>query len=355
MIYNVKPKIDFNIGVVLFSLILVLLLKPKISSPFDEIVNIGLSSIVCVNLIIFFNTNLKIFKSWVRYDLFFLLGFLILHFQIPFLAAIGIEPQRPNFIWINKMVVNYATWLSAISMLMWQLGFLIYLRGKKHLTLSELFTKNVKYNINYKLLDAFLVILFCLFLIVVGNNFLGGSYDVNSWGVGATYVYMLLKIFIFLRIIYFYVDLNHKHNFFRVIWENKVGVLIVFLYSFLFLISGDRGPVLQIVSINLVAYSLFYKNIKGHVLLFFLFSGAVLFGILKEGRTRNVNDRKGGVFTEGYEAYSKQQFNPTDEFASSVRILYRALDVVPNQHPYLYGATLISNTVDVIPFSSTFY
>lgn len=54
MIYNVKPKIDFNIGVVLFSLILVLLLKPKISSPFDEIVNIGLSSIVCVNLIIIF-------------------------------------------------------------------------------------------------------------------------------------------------------------------------------------------------------------------------------------------------------------------------------------------------------------
>lgn len=43
--------------------------------------------------------------------------------------------------------------------------------------------------------------------------------------------------------------------------------------------------------------------------MFFLFSGAVLFGILKEGRTRNVNDRKGGIFTEGYEAYSKQQFN----------------------------------------------
>lgn len=92
----------------------------------------------------FLISNLKIFKSWVRYDLFFLLGFLILHFQIPFLAAIGIEPQRPNFIWINKMVVNYATWLSAISMLMWQLGFLIYLRGKKHLTLSELSQKMVK-------------------------------------------------------------------------------------------------------------------------------------------------------------------------------------------------------------------
>src|SRR5690606_7622741 len=124
---------------------------------------------------------------------------------------------------------------------------------------------------------------------------------------------------------------------------------------FLFLIAGDRGPVLQIASINLVAYTLFYKLIKGRTLIVCFFLGAVLFGILKEGRTRDANERSGNIFSEGYEAYLEQKFNPTDEFASSIRILYRALDVVPEQHSYLYGTTLISNTLDVIPFSSVFY
>ncbi|MBK9292024.1 MAG: O-antigen polysaccharide polymerase Wzy, partial [Bacteroidetes bacterium] len=330
--------------------------NPDLKSHFDNSINFWLSILVCLNVFIFFRTCLKIFKSWVRYDLFFVLGFLILHFQIPFLASIGIEPENPDFIWINKKVVNYATWLSTLCILFWILGFLINARKKYKF---HCVSKIDKYRIESKWLDKGLVIFFVLFLLVVGNSFLSGSYNVDEWGTGATYIFLLLKVIIFLKIIYFYRNLgNIKRNRQEIIsylLNNKVFIGILVLYTYLFLVTGDRGPVLQIASINIVAYTLFYKHIKGRTLIVFFFIGAVLFGILREGRTRDASERSGNIFSEGYEAYLEQKFNPTEEFASSVRILYRALDVVPEQHPYLYGTTLISNTVDVIPFSSVFY
>src|SRR5690606_5782050 len=98
MRYLKKPKIDFNILIVIVSLVVTLLLTPDLKSHFDNHINFWLSILVCFNVFIFFRTCLKILKSWVRYDLFFILGFLILHFQIPFLASIGIEPENPDFI-----------------------------------------------------------------------------------------------------------------------------------------------------------------------------------------------------------------------------------------------------------------
>ena len=121
-----KTKIVNNIFLVVASLIVCVFYMPEKFETFDRTANFILPIIGFVNIICFWKTSFKIAKSWISYNTLFLLGFAIVHFQIPFLASIGIEPSFGDYVWINKKVVNYATWLSLLALLMWLLGFLIF-------------------------------------------------------------------------------------------------------------------------------------------------------------------------------------------------------------------------------------
>ena len=101
-----RQKITFNIIFILLSLVGTLFLTPYKFEYFKEDSNFVLSILALVNVVVFLTTTRKFFSSWIRYDTLFLLGFLIVHFQIPFLASIGVEPEVPSYTWINKIVVN---------------------------------------------------------------------------------------------------------------------------------------------------------------------------------------------------------------------------------------------------------
>ncbi|MVX37325.1 hypothetical protein, partial [Myroides sp. LoEW2-1] len=88
----------------------------------------------------------------------------------------------------------------------------------------------------------------------------------------------------------------------------------------------------------------------------FVFIGAVTFTILKFGRSRDINQvEQGNIFERGYTNYKNHENDVgfTDELALSVRIQYRALDVVPDKHPYLYGITFVTGTLSAIPFATS--
>lgn len=78
--------------------------------------------------------------------------------------------------------------------------------------------------------------------------------------------------------------------------------------------------------------------------------------LLSLGRSRDGRSEK-GILESGYEKFSKNSDNLffTEELATSNRILYRALDVVPDKHPYLFGSTFVSEIVGVIPFGGSTY
>ena len=52
---------------------------------------------------------------------------------------------------------------------------------------------------------------------------------------------------------------------------------------------------------------------------------------------------------------SDVSINPTQELANSIRILYKALDVVPDSHPYLFGVTILFDIIAVVPFGPSFF
>ena len=75
------------------------------------------------------------------------------------------------------------------------------------------------------------------------------------------------------------------------------------------------------------------------------------------GRTNDNSNRLSNILETGINKLNENEedlFNPTGELAISNRILYRALDVVPNQHPYLYGVTYALKGASIVPFANSY-
>lgn len=351
-----RNRIVFNISFVIVSLVVCLFFMPARFAAFDNYLNFILPIIGLINVIVFWSTSTKIMNSWIGYDTLFLLGFVIVHFQIPFLASIGVEPSKSDFVWINKQVVNYATWMSLMAMLVWMLGF--WLSALKRIK-EKPKTAPKLYKVDTKKIDIFLLILFVAFIGLVGSDFLSGKYDGgDNWGVGANYAFMLLRIVIVLKLIYFFINskYSNKSNLINTILQEKMFILILVSFVFIFFAAGDRGPVLDVLITTGLLYSIFHKKISLGKFISFVVIGSFLMSVLSLGRSRDTVSDK-GIFSQGYENFTQKDDTPifTEELAMSNRILYRAIDVVPDTHPYLSGATFASEIAGVIPFGgSTF-
>ncbi|WP_411840334.1 O-antigen polymerase [Myroides pelagicus] len=332
---------------------------------FNSEFNILIGLIYTCSLIIFFAFRKRFDRNWLTFDSLFLIGFTIVHFQIPILAGFGIEPERANYIWINKEVVNFATWMSCVCIVLWMWGYLVSLtrvNGKKNYKFS-IYNKIDYKKISFQKYDRVLLILFIAFIGLVGGSFFSGVYDGGeSWGGGAIYIYLVLKSLLYLRIIYFFKILSEKGSKLTIrsivfsFLKYKFFLFVLVCYFGLFLLSGDRGPILQISLIIGASYSIFIHKISFRKLFLFVFLGAFVFTILKFGRSREINEvKQGNIFERGYANYKNNDASVgfTDELAASVRIQYRALDVVPDRHPYLYGLTFVNGVLGAVPFASS--
>lgn len=348
--------IDFFWFFNMISIVFLIVLIPEKLEYFSSEKTLTYCLVILINIIFFFNVSKKYFSTWIRYDVLFIVGFLIVHFQIPLMESLGIELADSDYIWINKKVVNYATWISAISLLLWMLGFVFFI--KKNNNTSALI--NINQKVNVVILDYILIGLFLLFLSLVGNDFLSGAYNGTvNWGAGSAYVFIILQAILYLRIIYFFINNKHVKNItdlLKKLLTNKIFTFILLSYFLIFLAIGDRGPLMQIVIIIVSAYSVFINKTSLKTLFLLIFLGSFIFALIGMGRTRDSSTIQGkNIFERGIENFqtNEESFNPTQELANSVRILYRAIDLVPNNHPYLFGSTLVFDLVAVFPFAAS--
>ena len=336
-----------------FVVLLTLVLRPEKYSYFDNQYNFVLGLIYFALVIIFFAHQRIKDKNWLRFDVLFLVGYTIVHFQIPFLASIGIEPSRPWHIWLNKEVVNYATWLSLLAISLWMFGYSLVKQPMLQI-------KPEKVNeIKIPILDLFLIVFLLGFLATAGKNFLGGAYDVNSWGGAATYFLMFLKSLIYLRIIYFFMKYEGNGSYTDIIKtavKNKIFVGVVAAYFVLFFLTGSRGEILRVLLVTAFAYSIFIRHISFKFIIVSILVGAFIFTLMGMGRGRVATELADqGLLQRGYANFIEMEERklPTEELASSVRILYRAIDVIPRQHDYLYGTPYLITAISPIPFSAS--
>ncbi|WP_313659472.1 O-antigen polymerase [Acinetobacter variabilis] len=337
-----------------FSILIIFAIMPEKHSAFSYEYNFFLSIYYFILLFVFLSEQRVKDSNWMRFDVIFLLGYTIVHFQIPFLESIGIEPSNPDFVWLNKEVVNYSTWLSLLAITLWMFGFSLV---SKKINSTDL----LNFNVNYYFIDILLLIFFLGFLITVGTSFLSGAYDDNSWGAGASHFGLILRLLLYLRIIYFFKEFNKNESLrvlFKKLISNKIFFCILIFYTLLFFLTGARGEVLRIALVIAFGYSIFINKLPLKYILISITIGAIIFTLMGLGRDRDASNLSGSsVLERGYEQLKQKEngVNFTEELAYSVRILYRAIDVVPQSHPYLFGITYIPTLVSAIPFASGFY
>jgi len=349
----------FSYPFLMISLLIVILLTPAREELLNNNFIIIMSTIALFNVISFFRTLTLYYKTWIRFDVLFLLGYLIVHFQIAFFySAFGIKPADNNF-WVNIFVVNYAIWLSTIVLLLWMLGFYTYISLKKNKKVVQPKEYYIRKNKNF---DLYLVLSFILFVGLVGQNFWSGNHaGLSNWNAGATYAFLIFRTILFLAVIYFFVNNKGKlvsmSSLGNALFQNRLLVVICIIYTLSFLLQGDRGPVMQFGLMILGCYSIFQNNFSFKKVLVITLSGAFVFTLIGLGRTNDVTSRQGNIFSAGMESFQENEdiVSPTDELAKSATILFTALDVVPDKHPYLNGATVFNNLVEVVPMSSLFY
>ncbi|KXO00965.1 hypothetical protein LS48_00340 [Aequorivita aquimaris] len=339
----------------LLVLLLLIFLTPDRFEHFNANYIFLISILYLISVVYFLYQQSKHTSNWLRFDVMFLIGYTIVHFQIPFLASLGMEPERPSFIWLNKAVVNFATWMSVVAIVLWMLGFSLY-KYPKQKSIAQ--TTSATVSVNLWIYDGLLFLSFVVFLFLVGPVFLSGAYNTNVWGEGANYIFLLLRVLLYLRIFYFIQKLPSNTRIKDVIKSfsaNKIFFIVLFLYTLLFLRTGDRGPVMQVALIFLGAYAIYVKPIPVRNLILYTLLGAFVFTIIRYGRGRDASAfDEGNIITRGYSSFQDQEeVNITNELASSVRIQYRALDVVPNSHPYLYGLTFATVGIGIFPFAGS--
>tara|TARA_R110000751_G_scaffold306753_1_gene426111 strand:- start:1256 stop:2662 length:1407 start_codon:yes stop_codon:yes gene_type:complete len=341
----------------IFLFFILLFLQPEKNEVYSPGFNILMGVMYAFLLTLFLMRQRKGNRNWLRPDVIFLIGFTIVHIQIPFFEAIGIEPYMPEFIWINKNVVNYATWMSVLAICSWIIGY-SYFTPRIFGVYEQ---ADFKFRVNFYYYDFLLSILFLTFLFLVGKEFLRGAYDTGAWGGGASYLYLIIGNMLYLRIVYFFSGLPRKTAHFTVfkeILKNKIFSIVLLTYCVMFTLTGSRGEILNILLVMAAAYALFVKPISMRALVLYVSIGAFVFTILGAGRGKDYNSFSGeSIFYRGYEAFSQEDNNKgiTSELASSVRIQYRAIDTVPEKHPYLYGSTYVTALTATVPFLTGAY
>src|SRR5690554_4965776 len=96
-------------------LLVSVLLFPGKYSMYSSEYNFTLCTIYLVLLVYYLFQQKAYFKNWLRIDVLFLLGYTIVHFQIPFLLTFDVEPRMGSRVLINKSLINYATWMSLVA------------------------------------------------------------------------------------------------------------------------------------------------------------------------------------------------------------------------------------------------
>lgn len=197
----------------------------------------------------------------------------------------------------------------------------------------------------------FSIVLFILFIITVGGEFLSGSYRGRSnWTTSSSYIYWMLKTILSLAIIMSLYLLKDKDKIFKHI--NKKIILLVSIICALFLWIGDRGFPLSILLLLLGVYSHIIKPLSFKKSIFFIIAGLFIFSVVGEIR---VSETSYQGFVERF--LSRNEISNPLEYANSLIINNRSLYVLydyAENYDYFYGKNFISSIAAVIPFMQSF-
>lgn len=285
-------------------------------------------------------------KQYFRHSYFFLVGFIIVYFQLPLDIIFAGESPYDGELYVSSSLIIPNAVYSAIGLHFFLVGYELYILKSKAKGVFVLRQSENKYNVvNCKLLNYLTLISFIGYIGTINPMYLTGHYGSVDIGSTAGYFIVAFKLVFTASILQqgfnlrsLDIDITSFKSFLKQL--NKIPLIVLGCYLFTVLISGDRGPLIYYSLLIVVVYFYVSKQKIRFTYLFGLaFIGAIAITLL--GIVRNVDFE--GSFLEKVEyAYDVKKESTsisqnTRELARSYRILSLGIQDIPYKYDYTYG------------------
>lgn len=297
------------------------------------------------------NPELK--RQYLRISYLFLTGFFLVHFQIYIDYILGNYYNFGHNYLINESIVPKASVISTIALYCFNIGYLSFnnesykvprTKKSKHINLFGQF--------------SLVLVLFLSFIILTPSAYFKGQYGQIDIGYLPTILqsYLLYAILGYIILVsYNYTNSGEKLTIKSFVLALGVKMLVLIgAYLVLVMISGDRGPIFQVVMVMVGGYLYNSKRkFKAYQIVLFGVIGVLVLAFMGLARTLRDEgsyiDRLKNVSTVQSTYSGMQSFSPnTMELGSVVRTMHAAVDYLDN-HDYFYGTFQFFQIIAIFP------
>jgi len=290
--------------------------------------------------------------NWLRIDTLFLIGYLIVNFQWPLMLMFASDlPQQTQLLRLIGIYGTFVTWLSTVALTCWSLGYAVAIPNPR--TAVDNVTK-------LQLVTVCGFGLLLLFALTAGPEYLSGAVykemragnTVSVTGL-AGYVFTSLGVVVPVMMFaaLYRLRIESKALLFRS-WTRIFAApyamtgFVLMTYLVVFLVAGERGQIIQIVSGAALAIGASIRPIG-------LFRVALLVGIGAVSVTFLGVARSVG-WLQGMSLFaSVDPWTFTQNLANSVITNYLGVEIVLLNDSLYHGQLWISNILGAIPFATS--
>jgi len=225
-------------------------------------------------------------NNYLNFHVLFLLSFFFVNFVYP----VFLYPQDPFYFPVFELsfdhqIITKTTALALLGACSYNFGVLLRFRKEKRAVDAS----NTNFAILQFLLSKWVYFIFIIILIFAGKEMLHGNFGATSKIPPGLLV--IFQVSIGVSVILIILSQTNHGSILKFLWKsNKPVLLILFCFILLFIYTGDRGPVLQILLIAIGGISLFIKTIKIKSFIIVILFGMLVFTFISYARSRTVTD-----------------------------------------------------------------
>jgi len=340
----------------IYNIILFIKVPEKLENHYIQSVLIS----VGISLFLFFfikGIDTKLKKQYFKISIFFILGFLIVHFQIYIDYLLGNTRFFSFNYFINTRIAPKALIVSALAINMFIIGYILRIFFQDLLRTEP---KKIRiYNFNStKKLEWFIFLLFTGFLGFANLNYFKGNYGRVELGSIATHIqtFFLHAVSAYIIVVSYKIKRDNQHlSLIKFLSNFSIPIYILLgIYMVLVLVSGDRGPLIQISLLFFAGY-VYTQNKKINPVIYMVCIAIATVLITLLGIIRSM--QPGATFSErssqaaelNTTLTTQSSFSPsTFELAISLRTLNAAVDYTKKNGPK-YGLIQFNQLIAIVP------
>ncbi|WP_028585072.1 O-antigen polysaccharide polymerase Wzy [Desulfogranum mediterraneum] len=320
--------------------------------------------VVGVSIFLFLSSFFKKKQSsWLLPTIIFLLGFIIVNFQLYLVFVLWGSPVKSYhdwFYWADFKVFSKCVTISTVALLSFFQGY------KVKWDFKVTFPEIIKYSFatpNITILLFLAYAFYILFFFTAGVKYRSGAYAAGDAQVISRYFFMLFNMLVIACFAnkFYFLRLKYDRRVSVVKYCRELGAPLAFLVAWHMLYSlyvGDRGPFISYCLLFGGVYFARFRKVTFVHFIAVLIPAAILMTAIGDIRSRDASNigftnrlltqLKGG-------SESGDHLQNTAELAGSVRVLHHIVSSVPSKYPYKYGEGQFRQFIGWVPFFSSNY